>query len=105
MKVRKCTICGKEFMSYNGMEVCSESCRIERKRRQDYEGNLRRRQGISGQNKKLVCPVCGKEFLGLREKYCCRECSMRAREAQVKKNNKFYYVQAKNACKNNKREI
>lgn len=39
MKIRICTICGTEFESRNGKQVCSESCRLER--------NCRTQKGIS----------------------------------------------------------
>ena len=42
-KMKKCTICGKNFLSRNGVEVCSAACATERKRRQDAAGNERRR--------------------------------------------------------------
>lgn len=31
-RIRICTVCGAEFTSRNGKEVCSESCGLERKR-------------------------------------------------------------------------
>ena len=46
-RIRKCTVCGQEFLSANGVEVCSEQCRIERKREQD-----RKRRGYMSDRKK-----------------------------------------------------
>ena len=48
-KMKKCTICGKNFLSRNGVEVCSAACATERKRRQDAAGNERRRLQLSNQ--------------------------------------------------------
>ena len=34
-RIRDCVICGKRFTSYHGINVCSEQCKIEKKKRQD----------------------------------------------------------------------
>lgn len=31
-RIRNCVICGKEFTSYRGTNVCSEQCKIEKKK-------------------------------------------------------------------------
>lgn len=41
-RVRNCVICDKEFISYHGTNVCSEQCKIEKKKRQDENSNKRR---------------------------------------------------------------
>ena len=41
-RIRNCVICGKEFTSYRGTNVCSEQCKIEKKKRQDENLNKRR---------------------------------------------------------------
>lgn len=70
MKIKKCTVCGQEFVSYNGREVCSDECFQKRKHEMEREANYRRRKGLSCTPITYTCPVCGKEFEGLREKYC-----------------------------------
>ena len=47
-RLRKCCICGAEFLSHNGNTCCSDKCRIERKREQDKRGNYRRYHRLSG---------------------------------------------------------
>ena len=44
-RIRDCVICGKRFTSYHGINVCSEQCKIEKKRRQ-YENSNKRRYSI-----------------------------------------------------------
>lgn len=41
-RIRDCVICGKRFTSYHGINVCSEQCKIEKKKRQDENSNKRR---------------------------------------------------------------
>lgn len=41
MKIKKCTVCGKEFKSYNGREVCSDECFQKRKHEMEREGEER----------------------------------------------------------------
>lgn len=62
-KMKKCTVCGKIFLSHNGIEVCSTTCAIERKHRQDEKGNERRRYGLSNSNFEKICPICVKQFI------------------------------------------
>lgn len=90
-RIRKCSICGREFLSVNGVQVCSEECRQERKKRQDSFVNFRRYNKLSNTPIDKICPVCGNNFQGLREIYCSPECSRRARERAVKENSKQYY--------------
>jgi len=78
-KMKKCTICGKSFLSCKGVEVCSAACATERKRRQDTAGNERRRLQLSNQKTSRICPVCGKTFMSVYRKYCCSECAEIAR--------------------------
>ena len=63
-KMKKCTICGKNFLSRNGVEVCSAACATERKHRQDTAGNGRsyptKKQAESVQYAvKLLCQCAG----------------------------------------------
>ena len=41
-RIRDCVICGKRFTSYHGINVCSEQCKIEKKKRPDENSNKRR---------------------------------------------------------------
>lgn len=90
-RIRKCTICGRQFLSVNGIEVCSEECRQERKKRQDREGNFRRYNKLSNTPIDKTCPTCGKSFQGLRKVYCSPECSQKAKRRALKENSKQYY--------------
>lgn len=90
-KIRKCTICGREFMSYYGREVCGEQCFDERKRQYDGLANYRRKNKLSGALIDKTCPICGKRFETLRNKYCSPECSKIARKNHIKVNSKEYY--------------
>mgnify|MGYP002109404139 FL=1 len=92
-KIKKCTICGKNFLSCKGVEVCSAACAAERKRRQNTAGNERRRLQLSNQKTSRICPVCGKTFMSVRWKYCCPECAGIARRKNLAENNREYYVQ------------
>ena len=47
-KMKKCTICGKNFLSRNGVEVCSAACATERKRRQAPKHRTRQRWRLPG---------------------------------------------------------
>ena len=91
MKIKKCTICGKEFESYNGMEVCSKTCAMERKHRNDVEGNKRRRLGISGEDKILICKNCGRPYYGLNSRYCSEKCRNEAHKRIQSENYKSWY--------------
>jgi predicted nucleic acid-binding Zn ribbon protein len=97
MRIKKCTVCGNEFLSKNGKEVCSIECSLERKRLQDKKGNERRRMGISGQLMDLVCLECGKTFTGLNRKYCSEKCSNEARSKERKHIFSAYYTQNRDA--------
>lgn len=90
-KMKKCTVCNKMFLSYNGIEVCSTTCAIERKHRQDEKGNERRRYGLSNSNFEKICPICGKAFETIHSKYCSEKCSAIARNKNISENNKEYY--------------
>lgn len=74
MKIRKCTICGDDFESRNGIEVCSEYCKKIRKNEQDRKSNYRRKMGLSNTPISRICPICGEKFEGLREIYCSAKC-------------------------------
>ena len=65
-RLRKCCICGAEFLSHNGNTCCSDKCRIERKREQDKRGNYRRYHRLSGIPENKICPVCGNTFYTIR---------------------------------------
>lgn len=91
MKIRKCTVCGQEFESHNGKEVCSKECEIERRHKYEKEANYRRRKGLSCTPISYTCLVCGKQFEGLRQKYCSEECRKMGRKEHVNENNKRYY--------------
>lgn len=95
MKLKKCTVCGKDFISERGIEVCSKECRAERKHRQDVESNRRRYSKESGEPKNYICKYCGKEFEGIARRYCSKECREMARKLQIKENNKIYYNENK----------
>jgi len=90
-KMKKCTVCGKIFLSHNGIEVCSTTCAIERKHRQDEKGNERRRYGLSNSNFEKICPICGKAFETIHSKYCSEKCSVITRNKNISENNKEYY--------------
>lgn len=90
-KIKICTVCGSEFVSHNGTEVCSESCRLERKREQDRKGNKRRYAKESNTPFNRVCPICGREFESLKNFYCSAECTGKARKQNIKENNMAYY--------------
>lgn len=96
-KMKKCTICGKNFLSCKGVEVCSAACATERKRRQDAAGNERRRLQLSNQKTSRICPVCGKTFMSVYQKYCCSECAEIARRKNSAENNREYYAQNRDA--------
>lgn len=97
MKARNCVICGREFESHNGIEVCSEECKLERKHRYDNESNARRYQNISNSPKTYTCKNCGKTFTGLRQKYCSDQCRAMARKKHVAENNQIYRMKHKNS--------
>lgn len=96
-KMKKCTICGKNFLSRNGVEVCSAACAAERKRRQNTAGNERRRLQLSNQKTSRICPVCGKTFMSVYRKYYCSECAEIARRKNSAENNREYYAQNRDA--------
>ena len=88
---KKCTVCGRVFESHYGTEVCSETCRIERKRIYDMNSNARRKNHESDIPVTKVCPVCGKEFDTFRNKYCSKDCSEFARKKNIRIYNRDYY--------------
>lgn len=88
---KKCTVCGQAFESHYGIEVCSESCRLERKRISDINSNARRRNHESDIPVVKVCPICKKEFETFRNKYCSKECAGVARKKNLCIYNKYYY--------------
>ncbi|MFQ7208556.1 MAG: hypothetical protein ACLRPZ_03830 [Coprococcus sp.] len=94
-KIKNCTICGKEFESYNGIEVCSDECRLERKRQQDIKSNERRKNGQSNEPITYTCPICGKEFEGIAQKYCSKKCREIGRKKNVDENNRIHYEKVK----------
>lgn len=93
MKIRICTICGQEFESHNGILVCSEECKAERKRQQDQRGNYRRYNKLSNVPETKKCPICGKKFEALPHvKYCGKECYEVAQKEKSKENFASYYA-------------
>ncbi len=92
MKIKKCTICGTEFESHNGNQVCSENCRLERKKLQDAKANQRRKNGISNSFETKQCPICRKTFEALPNRiYCSKECYFKSKQKMDKENFKIYY--------------
>jgi len=91
MKLKKCTICGTEFMSSYGREVCGDNCFAERQKQYYTDTALRRKNGIAGKPRILKCLYCEKNFEGLGRKYCTDECSNTARQIQRNKIAKEYY--------------
>lgn len=66
-RIRDCVICGKRFTSYHGINVCSEQCKIEKKKRQDENSNKRRYSKESNTPIIKICPICGKNLKHLEE--------------------------------------
>jgi predicted nucleic acid-binding Zn ribbon protein len=95
MKIKNCIVCGNEFESTYGREICSEQCKIIRKKEHDIKGNMRRKMGISGQLESKICPECGKEFEALNRKYCNTKCSNEARSKNRKQISTEFYIQNK----------
>lgn len=96
MKIKKCTVCGKEFESHSGIEVCSEKCFVERRRKWEKMSNDRRREERLNDPITYTCKNCGKQFDGMRQKYCSEECKKIARKNHVKENNRVHYENVKN---------
>jgi len=92
---KKCTICGKEFESRYGTEVCSEVCRAERKRINDTKSNARRRAHESDIPVIKNCPICGKQFETIRNKYCSKECAETARRRGIRIYDRWYHRKEK----------
>lgn len=88
---KKCVICGREFNSHNGIEVCSDACRKERRHRDERNANIRRRQKISNTPIIYTCKICGNRFEGMRQKYCSDECRIIARKKQLAEYGRLYY--------------
>lgn len=92
MKLKECTVCGRKFQSHYGIEVCSEACRLERKRKQDEKGNYRRKKGLSNVPEIKKCLVCGCEFESHHNMvYCNKNCYNIAKKEKDKENYKNYY--------------
>lgn len=86
-----CVICGRTFDSHYGSEVCSQNCFTIRKRINDENSNLRRKNHESNTPILKKCPVCGQDFEGLRNKYCSKKCAQIMRSTNIKIYNKYYY--------------
>ena len=86
-RIRDCVICGKRFTSYHGINVCSEQCKIEKKKRQDENSNKRRYSKESNTPIIKICPICGEKFETLRRTYC----SEKAHKIHVKEISDQYY--------------
>lgn len=91
-RLRKCCICGMEFLSHNGNTCCSDKCRIERKREQDKRGNYRRYHGLSRVPEIKICPICGEMFYTIRSTYCSSGCAKIGRAKNVKEISAEYYI-------------
>lgn len=78
MEIRKCRNCGKEFnATHNAQRHCSEKCRREYTRKNQYKGY-----------KTYACAWCGIVFdTDRKRKYCCEECRLKAngRARSIKK--------------------
>ena len=96
-RMRKCTVCGKSFNSYNGKTVCSDICRAYRKKEANTKANRRRYSHQSNVPQLKICPICGKGFMTVRNTYCSITCSNEARRKAIKENNGKYYKEHKNA--------
>lgn len=92
---KKCTICGKMFESKHGTEICSEACRVERKRIQDIKSNARRRAHESDIPVTKDCPICGRQFETIRNKYCSKECAEFARRKGIRAYDRWYHRKEK----------
>jgi hypothetical protein len=95
MRIKKCTVCGVEFLSTRGIEVCGDSCFAERKKKYYAETATRRKAGTVGNPIISKCLYCGKAFNGLGRKYCTDECSNNARQIQRNKIFKEHYEDAR----------
>ena len=93
-KIKNCLVCGKEFESSYGREICSDECKKVRKKEQDNKGNYRRKTGISGVPEMIVCARCGQRFEGLNRRYC-PSCSDAARIQSQRAFYKEWYAQKK----------
>lgn len=79
IEVKKCALCGKEFMGRKNQKFCSLRCSWKVSSRAYYL----KKKGIKEEvmkNTILKCPVCGKEFTAKRanQKYCCTHCTWKA---------------------------
>jgi endogenous inhibitor of DNA gyrase (YacG/DUF329 family) len=70
--LRKCTVCGEKFDSYNQKKVCSDACKLARKKKAD----ARCRHGLGFIGSTKDCPQCGKKFVvtGASQIYCSPRC-------------------------------
>lgn len=75
LEMRKCVICGKEFMPKIRTNVCcSEECKKEREKQKSkewYRVNVKEKKPEKG-----ICVVCGKKFAQKKvtQKCCSDEC-------------------------------
>lgn len=76
-RLKNCTICGREFLSHRGLEVCSEECKDLRRQKNNAKANSRR---YHKEPFIKECPMCGKVFETVRRKYCSKECSEKSRK-------------------------
>ena len=90
-RLRKCIICGQEFLSKNGRYTCSDICQLERKKQQDKAGNERRYRHESNTKWTKTCPVCGEVFETIRSTYCSEACYQKAKKEKMKENWNFGY--------------
>lgn len=102
MKLKKCSICGKEFEPNRSDQIiCSVECRKayhldytkewqkkhpEKKKKYDKEQYRKKHLKELANRKPVTCPICGKEFIPQRKRiYCSKECSKIANAKRTRK--------------------
>lgn len=95
-RIRKCTICGKSFTSYNGKTVCCDICKEIRTKEANTKANKRRYLHQSNVPELKICPICGKGFMTVKNIYCSSICSNEARKINIRENNVNYYNEHRN---------
>jgi len=77
---RKCIECGTLFDSFNQKQICSERCKLARKK----TANARCRQGLGNLGETKTCPQCGKQYTvtGTSQIYCSARCGQKAKPSR-----------------------